>query len=53
MAPIVEEHHEIQVSCQGPRLPFKVPEIPAWVAVPVMCLVVLLMAVVAVVAVLS
>ena len=48
-----DQHPTMRVTCQEPRLPFRVPEIPAWVAVPVMSLVVLVMAVVASLAVLS
>lgn len=43
----------VRVSHRGPVLPFKVPVVPWWVAVPAMALVVLAAVVVAVVAVLS
>ena len=53
MGPILEDHQEIRVSYQGPRLPFKVPEIPAAVAVPLMCATGVAWTVIAVLAVLS
>lgn len=43
----------VRVTYSGPVLPFKVPEIPAWIAVLFMALVVVVMTVVASVAVLS
>jgi hypothetical protein len=50
---VVDRQAAVRVTRSGPVLRFQVPVVPAWLAVPVMVLVVVVMASVAVVAVVS